>query len=178
MPGYGKQYDTLEDAAAAALFRLGRQPRVRDQEYMGLLFQDPDTGKYFRGEFKTSGKRNTVSAAFEPLGTLAGIVHTHPTDRHGDRVPNTYFSDTDIRTAEELGVPSFIAAMKKPSEGGWPSNDVRLTDERKTVQALGMVHKTAPGEEFLAQFPWEEFKEYLMQKLLDRAPNDPRGLLR
>ena len=176
MARYGKGYDNVDDAAAAALMWLAHQPRNSNQEYMGLLFQDPTDQKYYRTEFQTEGKHDTSSYTGAPDGRIAGIVHNHPPQRAGDHYPSTDFSFTDAATAEANKVPSYIVGLGVSGDADRkfvPKGDLTPGQIKTLAQRLGGEH----GQPFLAQFPIEEFKIFLMRKLLDRAPNDPRGLM-
>lgn len=186
---YGKGHEHLDDAAAAALFMLGLQPKASGREYMGMLIQDPNDGKYYRTGFQTDGNRSSSSyrgvyrdkdgPVTEDGYPVRGIVHNHPAERGGEWIPNTHFSPNDISTREALSnVPSYVAAMNPSKQKGWRSNDVVMGEDRASFRDTNGIVETAPGEEFLGEFPWEEFKQHLMRTLLERAPNDPRGLLR
>jgi hypothetical protein len=165
---YGKGYDHLDDAAAAALMRLSVQPRWADQEYMGLLIKGED-GKYYRTNFQTQGSRHSSEWTGYPGGQVAGVVHNHPASRSGNKYPSTHFSPEDINTARSMNVPSYVTT---PQHLSIPAQ-VRHTPDRKTNATQPIA-----GEEFLAEFPWEEFKQHMMRQILERAPNDPRGLMR
>lgn len=178
MAGYGKQYDTVDDAASAALMWIARQPNAIQQEYMALLFRDPETLKYFRGEFKTSGRRASVGASFEPLGQVAGIVHNHPGMQQQDHYPHTWFSGTDIDQAKKDQVPNYIAAMNEPGAATEKRFRPGKTSVRRTDPRDPLSITYSKGEDFLSQFPIDEFKQLLMREVLGRNPNDPRGLKR
>lgn len=142
---YGKGYDHVDDAAAAALMALNYQPRVGDQEYMGLLVEGPD-GKIYRSDFQTQARAHSSEWSGIPLGRPVGIVHNHPKQQIGDRYSSTYFSNQDANTAYALQAPSYIAAIQHNA----PSADRKLD---------APPHRTAgvkPGNEFLAQFPIDE----------------------
>lgn len=150
---FGKGYDNIDDAAAAALMALSFQPRVKNQEYMGLLVQDPVTGQIYRTGFQTEGKQMSSSWTGTPDGRVVGVAHNHPMPRAKDRYPHTNFSLADIDTATDLKVPSYIAAMQSVG----PSQD------RKFVQTGGITGggAGAPGQEFLAQFPIDEMLQQM-----------------
>lgn len=148
---YGKGYDNLDDAAAAALFMLSLQPRVQGQEYMTLLVRDPSTGMIRREAFQTQGQRDRSAWTGHPEGQVEGVVHSHPPPRTGDKYRSTMFSAADIGTAHDLGKPSYIAAMGYAPEGQTPVSQ----DRRYTPQGRPAPRPMA-GEEFLAQFPIEE----------------------
>jgi hypothetical protein len=176
---YGKGWDNIDDAAAAALMLLAHQPRVDNQEYMGLLVKGAD-GKYYRTALQTQGKRTASEWRGYPDGRLAGIVHNHPVEDednshgYGPQV----FSDTDVNMARENNVPSYIAKMVA---GGLPVESRYTPGVSGTFRAPGPGKRPvelAIGDQFLAEFPWEEFKQHMMRQILERAPNDPRGLMR
>lgn len=175
MPGFGKPYDTVEDAAAAALMWLERQPRATQQEYMALLFRDRDTGKFFRGGFKTSGRRDSVTATFEPLGEVAGSVHNHPAPRKGSDVSNRV-SQADILGTAELGAPGFLAAMNEGApavQGAFdPEQNRHIVRKAQRASSSGRSPVDARTDPFLAQFPIDEFKQALARRILGRAPQE------
>src|SRR5690554_6546080 len=98
MPLFGQGYEQIDDAAAAALMLLARQPRADKQEYMGLLVRDPETGLVYRTDFQTQGSRDSSAWTGFPGGQIVGLVHNHPAPRVGDRYPATHFSGTDVNT--------------------------------------------------------------------------------
>jgi hypothetical protein len=140
----------LDDAAAAALYALAREPR----EHMGALYADGD--RIGRTGTVTSGGKGGVKGSLSvPAGMLRALFHNHPTSKAGD-AERARFSPDDRAQANRLGVPSYIAAGDR-------------------------IRRYAPGEgesDVLAQFPIEEMRAYLMRALLNREPDDPRGLRR
>jgi len=149
---YGQGYDNIDDAAAAALMALSYQPHADLQEYIGVLVQDPITGKIYRSGFQTQGSNNTSSWTGYPGGKIIGIAHTHPTEHKGNRYPSTNFSVTDVNQARKIGEPSYVTT---PSRAG-PNADLKYTPETKDVAS-----KPVPGQEFLAQFPIEEMLQQM-----------------
>src|SRR5690606_40067003 len=91
------------------------------------------------------------------------IVHNHPPpkQRRGSMldvdVERTSFSPDDLKQAKRLGVPSYIAA----------GNKLRRYDPA-----------TGRTQDVLAEIPIDEIMRDLMIRLLNRDPNDPRGLYR
>jgi hypothetical protein len=150
-------YASLDDAAAAFSWMLPRLfADAPQQEYMSALLPD---GSYSPPQ--TSGQKGKVKVQLP--ATLTGLVHNHPelgARRDLRSVGGAeQFSDGDRQTMRQLGVPSYIAT---------PS---------------GRLKRLTPGNgakprEVLAQFPVDEFRDYLMQRLLERAPDDSRGLMR
>lgn len=148
MPNFGKGYDNIDDAAAAALTLIERQPRAEGAEYMALLVRDPNTGKIYRTDLQTQGKRGTSSWQGYPDGEIVGVVHNHPAPTRNDRYPATMFSGTDIGTATQLGgVPSYIAAMRDSGRG--PRSDHRRLPKDTSPDRTSPIE----GEQFLAQIP-------------------------
>jgi hypothetical protein len=166
VPRYGKGYEHVDDAAAAALMLLERQPRAKDQEYMGLLVRDPETGLVYRTEFQTAGERHTSSWRGTPDHPVAGIVHNHPTMRPHDKTPHTEFSPADLGTAAQLGTPSYVTAMMPKGV----ARQVKLGRQRKTYDMITDKKQTGVGEEFLAQFPIEEFMQYIARERRAKNP--------
>lgn len=144
--------EALDDAAAAALFMLALERNPR-REHIGLLYEQDGTLR--RTPTQTQGNNSKSSGRFEiPQGSARGIFHNHPD-------PKEYgaerFSPDDIETAKGTGLPSYISAGHR----------VRRYDP-----------STGKTEDVLGQIPIDEFRSHLMQKLLGRAPDDPRGLRR
>jgi hypothetical protein len=150
---FGLGYDVADDAAAAALMALARQPRASEQEYMGMIVQDPSTGKFYRTGFQTDGSRTSSSWTGIPYGAPAGVVHNHPAARTGNRYPSTHFSMPDVDTARGMGVPSYITT---PQQGAPITAQRKYAPDRKTQAVAPQA-----GEEFLAQFPIEEFLQQI-----------------
>jgi hypothetical protein len=144
---------TLDDAAAAALFML-ELTKPQDRENLGALYST-DAG-YGRSNIIESGQDSHVRGTLSlPHGSpLAALFHNHPAIS-GDEAHRAQFSPDDKAQAQRLKVPSYISAGDR-IERFDPS--------------------TGKTEDVLAEFPIEEFKTFLMQRLLNRAPDDPRGL--
>lgn len=145
-------YHNLDDSAAAALYALA----PLDTEYMGALYS---AGEELRrsnivASSSDSGVRGKLSV---PRGAMRALFHNHPRAKGTRDVSRAEFSPDDKAQARKLGVPSYITA------GG----RVRRFDPR-----------TNNTEDVLAQFPMDEFRAYLMRTLLEREPDDPRGLMR
>lgn len=149
---FGKGYDNIDDAAAAALMALAFQPRVQGQEYMTVLVKDPQTGLYRREAFQTQGNSHASEWTGRPSGPLAGLVHSHPAPGVGDRYASTSFSAADVNTQRETQVPSYVAAMDFAPHGKSQTSQDRKYSSTSRAKAAG----PSAGEEFLAQFPIEE----------------------
>lgn len=144
----------LDDAAVAALFHISTLPHAKRREFLSAIFGD----ELQRTEPITSGSRDRVNGSITfPRGSLRALVHNHPQKDVRDRnaEPNK-FSDGDMALADRLGVPSYITT---------PDGTVRRYERGATTDVL-------------AQFPIDEWRAYMMRELLNRAPDDPRGLKR
>lgn len=150
---YGNPYNTVDDAAAAALMALGYQPRVHNQEYMGMIVKNPADGKYYRTDFQTQGDRMNSSWRGYPGGQVAAIVHSHPAQQMGDKYPHTDFSSSDVSSADQLHVPNYIAAMQPD---GSPSQERRYTQGESKPLTYG-----AQGDRFLAEYPIDEQLQFI-----------------
>lgn len=153
---FGNAYDNLDDAAAAAMYMVARQPRVQGQEYMTLLVQGED-GKIRREAFQTSGDPDHSSWAGRPSGKIVGVVHNHPANKVGDKYAGTNFSLQDMDTARSLGVPSYVAAMEPSKTSSPKSQERKYRPDGPNAKAKTAV----PGEQFLAQIPIDEMLEYM-----------------
>lgn len=129
----------LDDAAVAALWPL----RDYSKEHLGLVYGDD----LQRTPTFTQKGDGSVAGSFKiPAGTLRALFHNHPARSKsramGADTPDE-FSPKDRMTAERLGVPSYILA----------GNRVMRYDP-----------KTRQTEEVLAQFPIEEFLQFIAMK--------------
>lgn len=163
-------YDSVQDAVAAALARVDEQDDAKTREYIGLIYQDPETGRYLFTDPHGQGRRTRAKASIKiPPGSARAIYHNHP------RVPGSpeersFFSPDDIRMAAKLGIPSFIGVgselfMWDPFNPG-----------ERTRSGLGN------GQPVLAQIPIDAFvrRRAALEGLLGPAPQEPEmvaGLL-
>lgn len=103
-------WDTADDAAAAALAKIREQKHAGSREYIGLIYQDPDTGKFLFTDPQTqSGRksRGKAKGTFAiPKGSLAGIIHNHPGNPNREDLAS--LSADDVAMARQLGVASYI----------------------------------------------------------------------
>ena len=153
-----KDWRALDDAAAAALWALRNEP----MEHIGLLYEQ---GGIRATPTATTNRRSTTGGAFQiPKGSLRALFHNHPARKKRGGMASesrdrtrTDFSEDDIAQARRLGVPSYIAAGPKL---------------RRYDPATGRT------EDVLAEIPIDVIVRDLMVRLLNRDPNDPRGLYR
>lgn len=104
----------LDDAAARALFALAYAP----VEHIGLLYEQD--GQILATPTRSQRNESRTRGAFAvPTGSLRALFHNHPPRRSGrgdlsgsDRQRGDFSLD-DIRQAQKLGVPSYIAAGNK-----------------------------------------------------------------
>lgn len=163
---FGGEYDNIDDAAAGALLVNEYQPNARKQEYMTLLVRDPRTGKIRREAFQTQGNEVSSQWSGYPQGQIVGIVHNHPAYREGKKYPGFFLSNQDLNTARQMQVPSYIAAMQPPGHG--PA-DTRTYNPPKG--ATSKLNVEIPGEQFLAQYPIEEMKMIMAQRIRNSNMN-------
>src|SRR5690606_18825395 len=101
-------YDTVDDAASAALGLVSKNRKSRKQEFIGLIYQDPETGKYLFTEPQTQRDANKSKGAFKvPKGSARALFHNHPS---GGANKGDLFSSDDIAMANSSGLLSYIAA--------------------------------------------------------------------
>lgn len=155
--------DALDNAAYAALLAIERRPRGHIDEHIGLLYQDPETGSVLSTNPQSTGQRSKATGAFTvPTGSARGIFHNHPAQGQHRSLRNVggaeQFSNGDISTAKQLGLPSYIMTPK------------------------GMFLRYDPSsgdtDPVLVEYPIEEAKRRMMAEILNRSPDDPRGLRR
>lgn len=128
----------LDDAAVAALWSLRQSPVER----MGALYREGEG--YARTPTIEGGGSHVKGTIRFPAGSLAALFHNHPATSSSRRdVYAKQFSDDDKAQARRLGVPSYILA----------GNRVMRYDPRSNTT-----------EEVLAQFPIEEFLQFIAMK--------------
>lgn len=148
-------YADIDDAAAAFAWMLPRREALARQFEFASGIVPLETGGYGYSEPKTSREKGSFSV---PLPrAMQALIHNHPS--YGGLTSTAErFSDDDRDVAHTIKKPSYVATP------------------------TGRVHRYDPAtkqtSEVLAQFPIDEFRGYLMRKLLERAPNDSRGLMR
>ena len=143
-----KDWRALDDAAARALFALAFEP----VEHIGLLYEQD--GQILATPTRSMRNESETRGAFTiPTGSLRAIFHNHPPKRlkrdnlsRSDR-RRSEFSPDDIRQAQKLGVPSYIAA----------GNKLRRYDP-----ATGRM------EDVLAEIPIDEITAYFRAQLTKR----------
>lgn len=186
---FGKGYDTMNDAARAALEFIRSQPDLDKAEYAAGIWQDPKTGKFYRTGLATSRSRGHVSGeeigkvlnAVPQLSGLRGMVHNHPSGAYASQ-----FSEADLRQIKgiakqikqvrpDANFASFIEGM---AEGGAMGAFRKLDPDGKYRRKTEGVWKGVEGQKFLAQFPTDEFTQRLATKILGRSPTDERGMKR
>lgn len=137
----------LDDAAAAALWPIMAAP----VEHIGLLYAHGD-GIRTTETVSQDNAGKTRGKFAVPAGTLRGMFHNHPprgrrretlSDKDKDRIK---FSQQDIRQAQRLGVPSYIAAGHK----------IRRYDPA-----------TGRTEDVLAEIPVELIRDYFHRRFFE-----------
>lgn len=107
-------YDSVEEAAVAALGNVQKQKDADRYEYVGVVYQDPDSGRYTYTEPLSQRKRAKAGGSHAvPKGSARALYHNHPEDRRGLRAGQEdelrqYFSEGDLEVAERTGLLSFI----------------------------------------------------------------------
>lgn len=97
--------DSADAAAQAAFARLQAGP----QEQAGVLYRNAN-GKYAYSIPTTQKSEYDFALKASPQKgqSLAGIFHTHPGDDEFGHV----FSENDIKTAQQLKLPSYVQFLK------------------------------------------------------------------
>jgi hypothetical protein len=130
LPGSLGPFATQDDAARAALGAANQTSIAENREYVGLLFQDPATGKFYATNPQPAGlSGGTLPVSAIPAGmNESGMYHTHgnysladgtPTDAAHDQFDSEHFSGTDINTANARGAgnPNYRSYLGTPSGG-------------------------------------------------------------
>lgn len=152
-------YDSLDDAAAAALYEVQQQKDSDKYEFLGLIYQDPDTGKYLFTEPQSRQQRAESSGTFSiPQGSLRGIYHNHPATEGTNKARRSTFSDADLDVIKQLNVPGFIGVGQDIFR-----RDPGQKDKMRPVRSIGVgIDPSRPqrtkgvGTEVLARIPIEE----------------------
>lgn len=136
-------YDAVDDAAAAALMRINAQPDVGRKEYIGLIYQDPKSGKFKFTDPQTMGARGETKGAFRiPRGSLRAVIHSHT----GNDKQARLLSQDDVVQAKKYDVPSYIGV----------GNSLLRWTGKLSRDGRNIMGKT---EEVLAQIPIQEIKQ-------------------
>jgi len=142
-----KDWRALDDAAARALFALAFEP----VEHIGLLYEQD--GQILATPTRSMRNESETRGAFSiPTGSLRAIFHNHPSKKSrrgnlsGSDRHRSEFSFDDIRQAQKLGVPSYIAAGPKL---------------RRYDPATGQI------EDVLAEIPVELIRDYIHRRLFE-----------
>lgn len=137
----------LDDAAAAALWRLINEP----VEHIGLLYADGNGIAATPTQSQSQDARTKGTFAIPP-GSLRGLYHNHPLHESKRRKTDVSelrdrqrasFSRDDITQAKRLGVPSYISA----------GHALKRYDPQ-----------TGQTSDVLAQVPIDEIRSYLMRR--------------
>lgn len=138
------EYDTT-DAAAHALANLFAQGG--NNETAGLLYKTP-SGKFVYSTSLPGTADHFELHAGVPKGhSIAGIVHTHPTDDPASQV----FSQNDIDVAGQLKVPSYVRFLHDNSTRKYTPGVTKA--ERTAVSGSIAGQKTARGDDVPAPLP-------------------------
>jgi hypothetical protein len=151
-----KEYNTVEDAAAAAQKVVRKNPMHSRFELMAFIYQDPKSGKYKYTDPQTQGKSGKVKATVTiPQGSLRGIFHNHPEGRSkSNNKMRKFLSPDDVSAADQTGVQTFIDV-----DDELLSFDPK-TGKRKSIKlAGGRRGEGGVGEPVLAQIPMDELRQ-------------------
>lgn len=123
-------FTTPQDAAAAAQAAVQKQKDSSAFEFVSVIFEDPDTGKFSFTTPKKGKKGEFRISVNIPKGSLRGIFHNHPpTNNELDEDLQRFFSPDDMSIASQLNVPSFISVGNELLK--WdPSDPGKLSVER------------------------------------------------
>lgn len=153
-----------DDAAAAFAWMLPYlHEGAKKYEYASGIV--PTEDGYTYSTPKTSKQTSEFNVSLP--ATMQALIHNHPAEQA--RSGREYQSARDSQSADENFSQedrSMAKALKMPSYIVTPSDRLMRYDPATKQQ-----------EEVLAQFPWDEYKAYLMQKM-GREADDTRGLLK
>ncbi len=158
--GTPPNYSTMDDAAAAALFRL-LSSRLPGTEELGAVIPQ-GAGYGFTQPMNTARQTGSHSRATVPANLVA-LYHNHP-PRSRDYDPNVTqdrsqnkFSPNDVDVANRLDVPSYIAVDK-----GNPITAELLKYLPGSAQSGGV--NGVKGEPVLAELPIRAILAYMARK--------------
>lgn len=192
-----RRYTDKLNALAALLWIIENQARAREIEYMGGAFKD-DAGYGLTGLISTGDKGGVGGPDSTPeqnarmLGImqqpgLVSLGHNHPgIAKDMSQAVVDQFSETDRDTGMGLHpviprkIDMGVVGLGRTSPGEGHQRILPPDDRPSQVLSNreGTMWKGYKGDEFLAEFPIDDQREYLMRKLLGRAAGDPRGLFR
>lgn len=107
-------YGSVDHAAVAALENVQRQEDADKYEYVGVVYQDPDSGQYTYTPPLSQHKRAKAGGSHAvPKGSARALYHNHPEDRRGLRAGQEdelrrYFSEGDVEVSKRTGLPSYV----------------------------------------------------------------------
>lgn len=167
------EYRNIDDAAAAALFRLltVRRPGA---EAIGAIVPRAE-GFGFTEPQNTANAQGSHAEAYVPAG-LAALFHNHPLHaaRHrpsGSDRDQSRFSANDVAIANQLDVPSYIAVDK-----GDPIT-AEIFKYTPGSAATGAGRHGVRGEPVLAEIPIDMMVDYVNRRgfLRNQASGGMRG---
>lgn len=151
-------YDTADDAAAAALHAVQRLPGGQEYEHLGMVYQDPDTGRYFFTDPQSQGRAGQANGRFQvPQGGLRGMYHNHPANGAANAGPRDVFSLDDMAAVKRHKVPSYIGVDHDVYR-----RDVGQRDKRKPQRSIGVGVSATPqrqggqGKPVIAKIPMDQ----------------------
>jgi hypothetical protein len=179
--GEGKLYNTLDDAAEAAVQELGYKDNIKNQEYMTILVKDRDSGKYYRLPFHTSGQRDRVDTNFDTYGIPTASVHNHPVPLKSDPLTTKAFSNTDVTDVQHNKLDKGYLSAQMPKGNSYdlyydpktmPRERAHMADIHSAAQAVDGIGSY--GDRMLGgEFPIDEFKQHLAKHIRDMDNLDP-----
>jgi hypothetical protein len=97
------EFDTTA-AAAHALSAKFKSQKDDNKETAGILYKKPNGKFVYSTTLHGTGDHFELQAGLPKGHSIAGILHTHPTDA----IESQVFSPDDINIAKHLNVPSYV----------------------------------------------------------------------
>lgn len=133
------EFDSQDAAAHALADKFGSHDNA---ETAGVLFKTPK-GKYvYSTTMPGTGDHFELRAAMPKGHSLAGIVHSHPSDEPSSQV----FSPDDLHIADSLKVPSYVRFLHDSSTRVYTPGKTQLQSMTMPGQAKFPV-KVAKGDD-------------------------------
>lgn len=158
------EYESIEHAVAAALAEIKSKEDGSKYEYVGIVYQDPETQRFRYTEPLSQGKRNKAGGSHAvPKGSARAVFHNHPENISGMRAHQRdelrkFFSQGDLELSAKTGLLSYIGAgdeiyqwnPKEPGTiimGGGRGSAIRKRQELGEGTLIGSLQDFLPQDD-------------------------------